>query len=116
MNNMKDWIKHLQHPLVLAGFALSVMAAAFKLVAQNSNLSGGAMEHLLDKGMTFVFILALLAVVGGFVLSWRNSATAADTERHIDDDTAAVSVEQTTHGDKSPSVKAEGDVNINYGE
>jgi hypothetical protein len=43
MNNMNEWITHLQHPLVLAGFGLFVFALIIKPLFLNSKkLTGPA--------------------------------------------------------------------------
>ncbi len=77
MNNVNNWIEHLQHPLVLAGFGLFVFAVLLKpLFLSNKKLSGAASERLLRRGINFIFILALLAVISGFALSWKATPAA----------------------------------------
>ncbi len=78
MNNVKDWIEHLQHPLVLAGFGLFIFAVLLRpLFLNNRTLSGAASERLLRRGINFVFLLALLAMIGGMALSWQAKPTAS---------------------------------------
>ena len=73
--NVDKWIEALQHPLVLAGFGLFLFAALIKpLFLNNKKLSGTTMERLLHKGMNFAFALALLAIAGGLLLSWKRAA------------------------------------------
>ncbi|MGX9725755.1 MAG: hypothetical protein ACTFAK_00080 [Candidatus Electronema sp. VV] len=79
--NVDKWIEALQHPLVLAGSALFLFAALIKpLFLNNKKLSGTAMERLLHKGMNFVFALALLAIAGGLLLSWKSGGKAGADE------------------------------------
>lgn len=79
--NVDKWIEALQHPLVLAGFGLFLFAALIKpLFLNNEKLSGTAMERLLHKGMNFAFALALLAIAGGLLLSWKSNGKADASE------------------------------------
>ncbi|MGR0480532.1 MAG: hypothetical protein ACTFAL_03780 [Candidatus Electronema sp. V4] len=79
--NVDKWIEALQHPLVLAGFGLFLFAALIKpLFLNNKKLSGTAMERLLHKGMNFAFALALLAIAGGLLLSWKSGGKAGASE------------------------------------
>ncbi|MCI5226324.1 MAG: hypothetical protein D3918_06600 [Candidatus Electrothrix sp. AX2] len=76
MNSVNNWIEHLQHPLVLAGFGLFIFALLLRpLFLNNKKLSGTAIERLLSKGMILVFILALLAIIGGVALNWKPSTS-----------------------------------------
>lgn len=83
MIHADKWIESLQHPLVLAGFGLFIFAALIKpLFFNNKKLSGTAMERLLLRGINFAFILALLVIAVGLVLSWRSDDKAvADAEK-----------------------------------
>jgi hypothetical protein len=77
MNNISIWIKHLRHPLVLAGFALFVFALIVKPLFLNiTNLSGAEAEQLLRLAMLLLFILAATAVAGGIALNWQNDSAA----------------------------------------
>ena len=77
MNSMNTWIEHLNHPLVLAGFGLFLFALLLRpLFLNNKKLTGTATERLLSKGMILVFILALLAIIGGIALSWKSTPEA----------------------------------------
>lgn len=79
--NVDKWIGALQHPLVLAGFGLFLFASLIKpLFLNNKKLTGTAMERLLVRGMNFAFVLALLAVAGGLLLSWKSSGKASADE------------------------------------
>lgn len=74
MNNMNEWISHLQHPLVLAGFGLFVFALIIRPLFLNSKkLSGPLIAPLLRWGMILLFILAAMAMIGGIALNWKNS-------------------------------------------
>ena len=76
--NVDKWITALQHPLVLAGFGLFIFAALIKpLFLNNKKLTGTATERLLVRGMNFAFALALLAIAGGLLLSWKPESKAA---------------------------------------
>ncbi len=136
MNNVNNWIEHLQHPLVLAGFGLFVFAGLLKpLFLNNKKLSGAASERLLRRGINFIFILALLAVISGFALSWKATPVASTgggekqavltTVQPVQQlpqkmqgsggKEAGVSVEQDTHGNQSPAINSGQDVRVNYG-
>ncbi|MGR0480327.1 MAG: hypothetical protein ACTFAL_02680 [Candidatus Electronema sp. V4] len=79
MNNMTEWISHLQHPLVLAGFGLFVFALIIRPLFLNSKkLSSPLIAPLLRWGMILLFILAAMAMIGGFALSWK-ATPAADS-------------------------------------
>lgn len=74
MNSMNTWIEHLHHPLVFAGFGLFIFALLLRpLFLNNKKLSGTATERLLSRGMILVFVLALLAIIGGIALNWNQS-------------------------------------------
>ncbi|CAK8716460.1 hypothetical protein GMJAKD_05635 [Candidatus Electrothrix aarhusensis] len=78
MNSMNNWIEHLHHPLVFAGFGLFIFALLLRpLFLNNSKLTGTATERLLHRGMILVFILALLAIIGGIALNWKATPEAA---------------------------------------
>jgi len=133
MDNTTEWIEHLKHPLVLAGFGLFILAMLLKPLFANSHkkLSGRATERLMSKAIKFVFILALLVIVAGFVLSLKSGVTTnmasqqegntTETTTKVDIDTAQkqktpVQVKQITKGDKSPAINSSGDVEVNYAE
>jgi tetratricopeptide (TPR) repeat protein len=78
MNNVNEWIPHLQHPLVLVGFALFIFALVIKPLFLNSKkLTGPLIAPLLRWGMILLFILAAMAMVGGFALSWKATPAAS---------------------------------------
>ncbi|MCW5203524.1 hypothetical protein VU11_01555 [Desulfobulbus sp. US2] len=83
MDTMNTWIEHLHHPLVFAGFGLFIFALLLRpLFLNNSKLTGTATERLLHKAMILVFILALLAIIGGIALNWKASGqSTASTEK-----------------------------------
>lgn len=113
MNTPKEWIKHLQHPLVLAGFALFIMLEIFQMFFRDSlavRLSGTALETLLGRGMAFAFILALVSVIGGIALSFKKGSD----EKH-DSGAAGNGACLITKGRESPAVKAGDNVTISYG-
>ncbi|MCI5191412.1 MAG: hypothetical protein D3905_16850, partial [Candidatus Electrothrix sp. AS4_5] len=77
MNSVSNWIEHLHHPLVFAGFGLFFLALLLRpLFLNNKKLTGTATERLLSKGMILVFILALLSIIGGIALSWKATPEA----------------------------------------
>jgi hypothetical protein len=70
--NADNWIAHLQHPLVLAGFGLFVFALVIRpLFSSSSKLSSAATERILHRGMILLFILAIIAILAGVMLSWK---------------------------------------------
>ncbi len=67
------WVEHLENPLVLFGFALFVMAGLLKLF-RSDKLSGKGTEKLMDKGLSYAFVIALLVIILGFALSLLDKA------------------------------------------
>ncbi|MGR0480149.1 MAG: hypothetical protein ACTFAL_01755 [Candidatus Electronema sp. V4] len=77
MNEVSVWIEHLRHPLVLAGFGLFVFALIIKpLFLSSKKLTGPLIAPLLRWGMILLFILAAMAMIGGFALSWKVTPAA----------------------------------------
>ncbi len=115
---MTEWIEHLKHPMVLAGFGLFVFAMVLKpiLSSFSDQLSETAIERLIHKSITYVFILALVVIAGGIVLSFNPFEPDPET-KSLQDNTAkttnANSIEQHTSGDKSPAITGK-DVQLNY--
>jgi len=64
MKDLIPWIQHIQHPLVLAGFALAVMAGLSKRLDLGKT-SGQAKGELFGKIVNRVFVLALLIIALG---------------------------------------------------
>jgi hypothetical protein len=117
VNNISVWIKHLRHPLVFAGFGLFVFALIIKPLFLNiTNLSGAGTEELLRQAMLLLFLLAAMAVVGGILLSRRNSgADNCVARQDSGGKPAGATVDQATKGAKSPAVSSGGDARLNYG-
>jgi hypothetical protein len=117
MNNMNDWITHLRHPLVLAGFGLFLFALIINtLLLSSKKLTGTAVERLLHKGMILLFILAAMAVAGGITLNWKDTNAGKEVaQQNPSSKTAVVTVEQATQGEKSPAINSGKDVHVNYG-
>ncbi|WLE95631.1 MAG: tetratricopeptide repeat protein [Candidatus Electrothrix communis] len=93
MNTVNNWIEHLHHPLVFAGFGLFIFALLLRpLFLNNSKLTGTATERLLHRGMILVFILALLAIIGGIALNWKATPEAAP--KPVDKTTASEGIQQ----------------------
>ena len=129
--NVDKWIEALQHPLVLAGFGLFLFAALIKpLFLNNEKLSGTAMERLLHKGMNFAFALALLAIAGGLLLSWKPNAAGGEINFILilavlaaavslllnwKSNSSAKDIVKSLTGDQSPAIEAGGNVTVNYG-
>jgi len=119
MENIVEWIEHLKHPLVLAGFGLFILAMLLKPIFTNNQnkLSGPAYERLMSKAITFVFILAFLVVVVGFVVSLKSEEleNMVNTQQNnTPKTTVAKTIEQNTLGEKSPAIIGH-EVQINYG-
>ena len=129
--NVDKWIEALQHPLVLAGFGLFLFAALIKpLFLNNEKLSGTAMERLLHKGMNFAFALALLAIAGGLLLSWKPNAAGGEINFILilavlaaavslllnwKSNSSAKDIVKSLTGNQSPVIEAKADVSISYG-
>ncbi len=78
--NADNWITYLQHPLVLAGFGLFIFALSIRpIFLNNGKLSNTATERLLHKGMVLLFILAVLAMISGLILSWKATPAAGSS-------------------------------------
>ncbi|RTZ63720.1 MAG: hypothetical protein DSZ29_06545 [Aquificaceae bacterium] len=111
MNNVAVWIEHLKHPLVLAGFGLFVLALLLKPIFSNSHnkLSGRATERLMSKAINLIFVLALLVIIAGFVLSLKPEPIIKDSV------VPQKTVEQNVSGSGSNTINAGGNVMINNG-
>ncbi len=104
--NVEKWIEHLHHPLVLAGFSLFIVATIVSWL-KPEKLSGAAIERLFGRGMSYVFILSLLAIITGIYIGLPATSDPAQAPNS--------SVIQNTSGDESPAVNTNRDVNISYG-
>jgi hypothetical protein len=111
MENIADWIEHLKHPLVLAGFGLLVLSVLLKPMFSNSHtkLSGRATERLMSKAIILVFVLALLLIIAGFVLSLKPDTPATEITQQ------PVTTTQNVSGTGAAAINAGGDVMINKG-
>lgn len=109
MENTTNWIEHLQNPLVLIGFVLFLFAGLFKLI-KTEKITGKASAALFNKGMNYLFILAIVIVIAGFALSFYQTHTEQQTTQ-----TPPQTTEISTKGKQSPAVQSGEDVNINYG-
>lgn len=114
MSDITPWIEHLSDPLVLVGFAIFTLAGLVKLF-KPEKLTGKATEGLFHKGLNFVFVLALLIVIGGFAKSIVQQQAAApqsaiiqhsegkQSPNSIGAGVAAERIEQGSKGDQSPN-------------
>lgn len=92
METANVW-KHLKNIWVLAGLVLVVFTSLLKLLPVDV-LDSPAIERLMDKGIDYLFILGLVCIVLGFVIS-RNK------------------ISQTISKNTGTAINAVGDVNIN---
>lgn len=69
MDMLKEWIEYLDNPLVLAGFALAVVASLIKLF-KTEKLTRDATKVLISKTLNYIFILGLLIICLGFGLKY----------------------------------------------
>ena len=76
MNDATPWIEHLKHPLVLFGFVLLVLATLLKTF-RDDKLSGKDTGLLMDKGLLYTFVVAVLIIVLGFISSIVQQQAAA---------------------------------------
>ena len=111
MDNTAAWIEHLKHPLVLAGFGLFIIALLLKPIFSNSHnqLSGRATERLMSKAINLIFVLALLVIIAGFVLSLKPDSVVKIPK------SVQKTVEQNVSGSGSNTINAGGSVMINNG-
>ncbi len=118
---MREWIKHLQHPLVLAGIVFLLAAAFWFFLGRKRKRSSAG--HL--DALQVIFLLSLTALLALAVLTWNDRALsipllgcllgsiitglpllkAADGEKN----------NLNTIGEQSPSVRSGGKVTISYG-
>lgn len=70
LNIMREWIKHLQHPLVLAGIAF-LLAAAFWFFLSKGRKSSKSASGRLDATQV-IYLLSLLALLVLAVLTWND--------------------------------------------
>lgn len=62
-----DW-NVLQHPLVLAGFVIFILAGLVKVMWAKDKVSGVAHERLINKVLNGAFVIAVLAIVSGLFI------------------------------------------------
>jgi len=106
MVSIDKWIEHLQHPLVLVGFALFVVASLVRWL-KPEKLSGVAIERLFGRGLSYVFILSLIVIISGIYISLPVTGTSTQTQQQ--------SIIQQTSGGSSPAISSNRNVNISYG-
>lgn len=121
MENTEQWIEHPQHPLMLVGFALFIVASVVYLL-KPAILSSATIERLFGSGLSYVFIFSLFVIAPGTYISLfdktdnpeRNEKFPALTPKIT---TISLQVtKQSTMGDKSPAIHSQRDVNINDGQ
>jgi tetratricopeptide (TPR) repeat protein len=78
LNEMRSWILHLQHPLVLMGLGLLICTFIIWLLGRRR--FGGKTEWLLIRGTVILPLIALLAVIAGLVMSWKNLAISLNSQ------------------------------------
>ncbi|CAK8717956.1 hypothetical protein GMJAKD_07175 [Candidatus Electrothrix aarhusensis] len=115
MNNVNNWITLLQHPLVLGGFAVFLLAIIFRMTRRKKCSQTGI----------YIGIGAVLAMVAVVALNWNSPNTSIPAilivlqvvagagfgwpAKHVE------SVEQSTRGDHSAAINTSGKVSISYG-
>jgi prepilin signal peptidase PulO-like enzyme (type II secretory pathway) len=106
MDNIDAWTQVITNPLGLAGFALFLV---FSLLAKFG------LKNKPGWMVVVAFMMALIALVGGLALAWKqHSAVDVNTESISKQTTHS---KQITHGAKSPAIQnVEGDVIINFSE
>jgi hypothetical protein len=109
--------------LVLVGFAIFTLAGLVKLF-KPEKLTGKATEGLFHKGLNFVFVLALLIVIGGFAKSIVQQQAAAPQSSIIQHSEGQQSpnsigagvtverVEQSSKGGQSPNTVGDAAVSV----
>jgi len=131
MENTSDWIEYLQNPLVLIGFVIFLFAGLFKLI-KSDKITGKASAALFNKGLNYLFILALVIVLAGFSLNFYQSykeqpsfipssnnntsenPSSGEATTHTATQPSNIT-EISTQGGQSPAINSGSDVNINYG-
>ncbi len=65
---METWIKHLNSPLVLIGFAIFIFAEFIKFLLKNNIIKFNQVNSakLINNGLNYLFILALVSMAFGF--------------------------------------------------
>ena len=114
MNDATPWIEHLKHPLVLFGFVLLVLATLLKTFRADK-LSGKDTGLLMDKGLLYTFVVAVLIIVLGFISSIVQQQAAApqaaiiqhsagkQSPNSVGAGVTAERIEQGSKGDQSPN-------------
>lgn len=71
-----EWLKYLENPLALTGLGFFLFASALKPILSNSNtLTKAATTQLINKALNYLFILALLLIIGGVWRSYLNQVS-----------------------------------------
>ena len=72
---ISKWIRHLRHPLVLVGFCLFLFFGLLREFLSSDKLSTVVAEEsaiILNKLIDYAFVLALITIPLGFILSLYN--------------------------------------------
>jgi len=82
MKDFSGWAQHLQHPLVLAGFALVITVALVQVLVSKGivRLSRQASETLVQRTLLLAFSLGLVTVVLAFWLASAREKSAFQSQ------------------------------------
>lgn len=99
MDNIGDWIEHLDKPMVLLGVVFIVFAGVIK-VFKPEKLSGKATERLMNRALILIFILGVLIIGFTFVDALLKGNVSS----------------QTVKGNKGTVIQSGGDIYHNQGQ
>jgi len=103
MGKTEQWIEHLQHPLVLVGFALFIVASVVYLL-KPAKLSGAATERLFGRGLGYIFILSLFVITAGTYINLSDKTDNPENQH--------TTYIQQSSGNESPVVNSDSNTNI----
>jgi uncharacterized membrane protein len=74
-NNYSDWVPYLSHPLVLSGFIMMLVVGLCTILLKTNivRLPAERSERILEKALTYTFILGLITIIGGFSFEFARS-------------------------------------------
>lgn len=101
---MDTWIENLKNPLVLIGFMTFVFAGFIKLLLKNNiiKFNQANSAELVNKGLIFLFVLALVGMIFGF-FSQKEVLQTIDDKAKQEDNAVKLptTIKQATQGNNS---------------
>jgi len=119
LDNVSDWIEHINNPLVLLGFVFIIFAGLIKFF-KPQKLNGQATERLMNRALTFLFLLGVFVISFILLDSLLTKKTSDNSSNQdIEDNTERASdniSSQTVKGNSGTVIQSGGDIFHNQGD